>query len=80
MEDLVPWKRGRKENTMSKEFYIKQIETIGQYLIDNAEALLDNMDTQKIRQMTLLSTIEPGSMPTVTVQKEYIPIEVMNND
>ena len=65
---------------MSKEFYIKQIETIGQYLIDNAEALLDNMDTQKIKQMTLLSTIEPSSVPTVTVQKEYIPVKVMKND
>lgn len=52
---------------------------IGRYLIDNAEALLDNMDTQKIRQMTLLSTIENSSIPTVIVQKEYIPLEVYND-
>lgn len=64
---------------MSKEYYIEQIEMIGRYLIDNAEALLDNMDTQKIRQMTLLSTIENSSIPTVTVQKEYIPLEVYND-
>lgn len=60
-----------------KEEYIKEIKAIGQHLIDNAENILFDYELEKIREINIISNIRFGEIPTVEINKSYIPKEVM---
>ena len=60
-----------------REKYIKEIKAIGQHLIDNAEDILDDMDTNLIREINISSNIRIGEIPTIDINKSYIPRMVL---
>lgn len=62
----------------NKEEYEKQIKAIGQYLIDNADTILNDYETNMISEINIISTISYGEVPTVNVTKSYVPREVLN--
>lgn len=57
----------------SKEFYLKQIRDIGKYIIQKADYILDDFEISSIREIKIISSIEPGAIPKVSVIKEYFP-------
>ena len=56
-----------------KEEYVNQIKAIGQHLIDNAENILFDMEIEKIREINIISNIRVAEIPTVEINKSYIP-------
>lgn len=66
------------KNTQNlKEEYIKQIKAVGQHLIDNAEDILFDMETEHIREINIVSNIRYDEFPTVEINKSYIPKEIL---
>lgn len=60
-----------------KEEYIKQIKAVGQHLIENAENILFDMETEHIREINIVSNIRCDGLPTVEINKSYIPREFL---
>lgn len=60
-----------------KEKYIKEIKAVGQHLINNAENILFDIEIEKIREINIISNIRPDEIPTVEINKSYIPKGVM---
>lgn len=66
------------KNTQNlKEQYIKQIKAVGQHLIENAENILFDMETEHIREINIVSNIRYDEFPTVEINKSYIPREIL---
>lgn len=53
--------------------YIEQIKAIGQHLIDNAENILFDFETNIIKEINIMSNIRVDEIPTVEINKSYIP-------
>lgn len=65
------------KNTQNlKEEYIKQIKAVGQHLIENAENILFDMETEHIREINIVSNIRYDEFPTIEINKSYIPREI----
>lgn len=64
------------EVQVNKEMYKKQIEAIGKHLINNAEEILRDYDLEHIREINIVSNIRVGEIPTVEINKSYIPRDV----
>lgn len=58
------------------EKYVNQIKAIGQHLIDNAENIMEDMHTEHIREINMVSNIRVGEIPTVEINKSYIPRKI----
>ena len=62
-------------NNNKKGKYVK----LGDFLIRNSEKIIEDIDYERIREITFTSKIEVYGTPTINVNKEYYPMEV-NND
>lgn len=55
------------------EKYVNQIKAVGQHLIDNAENILNDFETEHIREINIASNIRINEIPTVEINKSYVP-------
>ena len=65
-----------KEMFDKNKFYtqrVNEIKAIGEHLINNAENILSDFYTENIKEITIVSSIKPGEIPTVDVTASYIP-------
>lgn len=60
--------------------YIEQIKAIGQHLIDNAENILFDFETNIIKEINIMSNIRVDEIPTVEINKSYIPKRIFNEE
>ena len=58
------------------EKYVHQIKAIGQHLIDNAENIMEDLHTEHIREINIVSNIRAGEIPTVEINKSYVPRKI----
>lgn len=58
------------------EKYVNQIKAVGQHLIDNAENILNDFETEHIREINIASTISYQDVPTVEISKSYTPRKI----
>lgn len=58
------------------EKYVNQIKAVGQHLIDNAENILNDFETEHIREINIASTINYQDVPTVEINKSYVPRKI----
>ena len=58
------------------EKYVNQIKAVGQHLIDNAENILNDFETEHIREINIASTISYQDVPTVEINKSYTPRKI----
>lgn len=58
------------------EKYVNQIKAVGQHLIDNAENILNDFETEHIREINIASTIRVDEIPTVEINKSYVPRKI----
>jgi len=63
-----------------KEEYINQIKAVGQHLIDNAENILNDFETEHIREINIVSNIRCDEVPTVEINKSYIPKKIFEEE
>ena len=56
--------------------YVNQIKAIGQHLIDNAENIMEDMHTEHLREINIVSNIRVDEIPTVEINKSYIPRKI----
>ena len=63
-----------------KEKYINQIKAIGQHLIDNDENILFDIEIEYIREINIVSNIGYGEVPTVEINKSYIPKKIFEEE
>lgn len=62
---------------MDKEYYIKQIEAIGEHIKNHASDYLEDANLTKLKSISFYSLVDYGSYPTIQVSKEYLPDEVI---
>lgn len=55
-----------------KDFYMKEIDMICNMIRNRAEDILQDLN-KGIRKITITSEIEYGTIPSISVTKEYIP-------
>lgn len=58
------------------EKYVNQIKAVGQHLIDNAENILNDFETEHIREINIASNIRISEIPTVEINKSYVPRKI----
>ena len=58
------------------EKYVNQIKAVGQHLIDNAENILSDFETEHIREINIASNIRIDEIPTVEINKSYVPRKI----
>ena len=58
------------------EKYVNQIKAVGQHLIDNAENILNDFETEHIREINIASNISYQDFPTVEINKSYVPRKI----
>ena len=58
------------------EKYVNQIKAVGQHLIDNAENILNDFETEHIREINIASNISYQDVPTVEISKSYVPRKI----
>jgi hypothetical protein len=58
------------------EKYVNQIKAVGQHLIDNAENILNDFETEHIREINIASNIRINEIPTVEINKSYVPRKI----
>ena len=63
-----------------KENYINQIKAIGQHLIDNAENILFDIEIEHIREINIVSNIRCDEVPTVEINKSYVPKKIFEEE
>lgn len=56
--------------------YVCQIKAVGQHLIDNAENILNDFETEHIREINIMSNIRINEIPTVEINKSYVPRQI----
>lgn len=59
------------------EEYVNQIKAVGQHLIDNAENILNDFETEHIREINIQSNIRLDEFPTVEINKSYVPRKIL---
>ena len=57
-----------------KDFYMKEIDMICNMIRNRAEDILQDWN-KGIRKITITSEIEYGTIPSISVTKEYLPRE-----
>lgn len=60
-----------------KQEYVNQIKAVGQHLIDNADDILFDFETEKIREINIVSNISPCEIPTIEIKKSYYPLKLL---
>ena len=60
--------------------YVKQIKAVGQHLIDNADNILNDFETERIREINIVSNITVDDIPTVEINKSYIPRKIFEEE
>lgn len=60
---------------INKQYYKMIIEKIGQDIINRADDILNDWD-KGIKQINISANICGGCVPTISVQKEYLPKEI----
>ena len=63
-----------------KDEYVKQIKAIGQHLIDNAENILFDIEIEYIREINIVSNIRCDEVPTVEINKSYVPKKIFEEE
>ncbi len=63
-----------------KEEYINQIKAVGQHLINNAENILFDMEIEHIREINIVSNIRCDEVPTVEINKSYVPKKIFEEE
>lgn len=63
-----------------KEEYINQIKAVGQHLINNAENILFDIEIEHIREINIVSNIRCDEVPTVEINKSYIPKKIFEEE
>lgn len=63
-----------------KEEYINQIKAVGQHLINNAENILFDIEIEHIREINIVSNIRCDEVPTVEINKSYIPKKIFGEE
>ena len=58
------------------EKYVNQIKAVGQHLVDNAENILNDFETEHIREINIASNIRINEIPTVEINKSYVPRKI----
>ena len=58
------------------EKYMNQIKAVGQHLIDNAKNILNDFETEHIREINIASNIRIDEIPTVEINKSYVPRKI----
>ena len=58
------------------EKYVNQIKAVGQHLIDNAENILNDFEIEHIREINIASNIRINEIPTVEINKSYVPRKI----
>lgn len=58
------------------EKYVNQIKAVGQHLIDNAENILNDFETEHIREINIASNIRIDEIPTIEINKSYVPRKI----
>ena len=58
------------------EKYVNQIKAVGQHLIDNAENILNDFETEHIREINIASNIRINEITTVEINKSYVPRKI----
>lgn len=58
------------------EKYVNQIKAVGQHLIDNAENILNDVEINRMWEINITSTISYQDVPTVEINKRYIPRKI----
>ena len=56
--------------------YVDEIKAVGQHIIDNAENILNDFETEHIREINIMSNIRYGELPTVDINKSYAPRQI----
>lgn len=60
--------------------YVKQIKAVGQHLIDNADNILNDFETEHIKEINMISNIRIDKIPTVEINKSYIPRKIFEEE
>lgn len=60
--------------------YVKQIKAVGQHIIDNADNILNDFETEHIREINMISNITIDGIPTVEINKSYIPRKIFEEE
>ena len=60
--------------------YVKQIKAVGQHIIDNADNILNDFETEHIREINMISNITVDDIPTVEINKIYIPRKIFEEE
>ena len=63
-----------------KEEYINQIKAVGQHLINNAENILFDIEIEDIKEINIVSNIRCDEVPTVEINKSYIPKKIFEEE
>lgn len=63
-----------------KEKYINQIKAIGEHLINNAENILFDIEIEHIREINIVSNIRYDEVPTVEINKSYVPKKIFEEE
>lgn len=61
-------------NDINKEFYKMQIESLANNLIKRADDILNDWD-KGIMEININSTINGQEIPTLNIEKKYLPIK-----
>lgn len=56
--------------------YVDEIKAVGQHIVDNAENILNDFETEHIREINIMSNIRCGEIPTVEINKSYVPRQI----
>lgn len=64
---------------MNKEHYIKQIKELAKYLENKAEDIANDIEIEMIRNIYITTLIEPNSVPTWNISKEYYVMDFIEN-
>ena len=60
--------------------YVKQIKAVGQHIIDNADNILNDFETEHIKEINMISNITVDDIPTVEINKIYIPRKIFKEE
>ena len=62
----------------NNEVRLKQIRQVGQSIIDNAESILGSEPYRT--DLIITATFHPRELPTITVERHFIPEGVIRED
>jgi hypothetical protein len=63
---------------MNKEYYIKLIKDLAKWLEKKAEDIVNDIDTERVKNIYINTLIEPNTISTWNISKEYLVIGEKN--